>query len=125
LPAGLAFASGLFYGIEETAVYHPDRFPKSWNKKFFNNSESWRNKWKNGDKTQGEKFPGSSTVFVWATDAKHLFGSLHRATLFSSGFVLRATYTIGEKRKFSTYLIDSAVIFASFATGFHAFYSLI
>lgn len=34
---------------------------------------SWRNKWKNGDILQGEKFLFSSTIFVFLTDAWHLF----------------------------------------------------
>ena len=33
---------------------------------------SWMNKWKNKDYKQGEKFIGSSTVFVMFTDLWHL-----------------------------------------------------
>jgi hypothetical protein len=33
---------------------------------------SWHNKWKNGDRSQGEAFPLSSTTMVWTTDAWHL-----------------------------------------------------
>lgn len=40
---------------------------------WFNPSESWKLKWKNGDPFQGERFPGSSTIFVWITDAWHFF----------------------------------------------------
>lgn len=40
---------------------------------FWNPSESWKNKWKNGDREQGERFWGSSTVFVSFTDSWHLF----------------------------------------------------
>jgi hypothetical protein len=47
------------------------RMPKKW-EYFFNPSLSWRNKWKNGDSNQGEKFFGSSTFLVWTTDAWHL-----------------------------------------------------
>jgi hypothetical protein len=32
---------------------------------------SWRNKWKDGDQKQGEKFPLSSTSLVGLTDAWH------------------------------------------------------
>lgn len=39
----------------------------------FWSQSSWRRKWKNGDPKQGEKFFGSSTVFVMFTDAWHLF----------------------------------------------------
>ena len=36
-----------------------------------NMKDSWKNKWKNGDEKQGEKFFGSSTIFVWLTDFFH------------------------------------------------------
>ena len=38
---------------------------------FWNPKESWRFKWKNGDKKQGERFPLSSTLLVGFTDAWH------------------------------------------------------
>ena len=43
---------------------------------FWNPKKSWRNKWKNGNPDEGEKFIGSSTVFVLWTDAWHLFKSM-------------------------------------------------
>lgn len=42
---------------------------------FWNPAESWRNKWKNGNRSEGEAFLGSSTIFVWVTDAWHLFNT--------------------------------------------------
>lgn len=39
---------------------------------FINPKLSWTNKWKNNDYKQGEKFIGSSTVFVMFTDLWHL-----------------------------------------------------
>ena len=39
---------------------------------FINPKQSWMNKWKNKDYKQGEKFIGSSTVFVTFTDLWHL-----------------------------------------------------
>ena len=45
--------------------------PKKW-ETFFDSTVSWKNKWKNGDPNQGEKFFGSSTFLVWTTDAWHL-----------------------------------------------------
>ena len=44
-----------------------DKFSKTW----MNKNQSWKNKWKNGDKEQGEKFIGSSTVLVGFTDLWH------------------------------------------------------
>ena len=42
---------------------------------------SWQNKWKNGDRKQGERFFGSSTFLVWTTDAWHLSKTLMLACI--------------------------------------------
>lgn len=39
---------------------------------FWNPNLSWPNKWKNGDRSQGERFWGSSRWFVFMTDGWHL-----------------------------------------------------
>jgi hypothetical protein len=39
---------------------------------FWNEQESWRNKWADGLPANGEAFPGSSTVFVSLTSGWHL-----------------------------------------------------
>jgi hypothetical protein len=39
---------------------------------FWDPEISWRRKWRNGDPKFGERFPGSSTVFVFLTDGWHL-----------------------------------------------------
>jgi hypothetical protein len=41
---------------------------------FWDMRYSWKRKWKNGDKKQGEAFFLSSTLLVSLTDAWHLFG---------------------------------------------------
>jgi hypothetical protein len=45
------------------------------NRNWWDNQISWRNKWKieNGKVTRTERFPLSSTVLVFLTDAWHLF----------------------------------------------------
>jgi hypothetical protein len=64
--------AGAFNGAMDTLLFHYSQsiFPPG--SKFWNPRESWRNKWKNGDPTQGEKFPGSSTIMVGFTDGWHL-----------------------------------------------------
>ncbi len=47
---------------------------------FWNPNESWKNKWKDDWKT--ERFPGSSTIFVFTTDAWHLFKFFRNTSLF-------------------------------------------
>jgi len=51
---------------------------------FWNPLESWKLKYKDNDFEKGEKFPGSSTVFVSLTDAWHLFGMIRNFTLVSA-----------------------------------------
>ena len=40
---------------------------------WFNPIDSWKNKYKNRDPKQGPAFFGSTTFFVWITDAWHFF----------------------------------------------------
>jgi hypothetical protein len=53
-----------------TSVFYNEKWPKF--NQFTNPATSWQNKWKNGDRKQGEKFFGSSTFLVWTTDFWHL-----------------------------------------------------
>jgi hypothetical protein len=54
--------------------------------KWLNPYYSWRNKWKNGNKEEGEAFLGSSTLFVFTTDAWHLMQFVQLNTLFIFAF---------------------------------------
>ena len=118
----LAGVSGASWGFHETSVHHPDRFPESWNKQFWDNDLSWRNKYQDGNPAMGPNYWGSTTVLAWTTDAKHLFGTIHRGTLFAAGL----TITIGEKqkRKWWHYAADIGLSYLAFTGGFHATYSL-
>lgn len=60
--------------VMDTLVHHykGSVFEKL-NPLFWNPAESWKNKYKNGDHTKGAKFPGSTTIFVFLTDAWHFF----------------------------------------------------
>jgi hypothetical protein len=48
---------------------------------FWNEKEAWKYKWKNGDKSQGEAFPGSSTIFVFVTSGWHLLQMIFLVTI--------------------------------------------
>lgn len=65
--------TGFFNACMDVSRYRWDtsifRFFK--NKQWFNPSLSQKNKWKNGDIKQGEKFFGTSTFLVWLTDFWH------------------------------------------------------
>lgn len=53
-------------------------FPQSWQIE-----SSWRNKWKNGDPKQGERFWGSSRWLVPITDAFHFAGLINHLIIFA------------------------------------------
>lgn len=69
--------------IMDKIQFHYDKsiFKNSkYNQLFWNPIESWKNKWKEDLKT--EKFIGSSTLFVFTTDAWHLFKFFRNTSLF-------------------------------------------
>lgn len=120
LPASLSAISGVCYGLHETSVHHPDRIPASWDRRFWDNRVSWHNKYRNGDPDLGPAYFGSTTFLAWTTDAKHLFGTLHRSTLFAAGI----TISIGDRRPAWHYLADAGLSFLCFSAGFHGVYTL-
>ena len=103
----LSAVSGASWGIHETSVHHPNRFPESWNKQFWDNSLSWRNKYQDGNPTMGPKYWGSTSFLAWTTDAKHLFGTVHRGTLFAAGL----TITIGENKNGNGGIMPPTLVF--------------
>lgn len=86
----LIFLSGLFESVMDTLQFHYDDsiFKKLINQRYWYPVFSWRNKWKNGDPKQGERFLGSSTIFVGLTDAWHTFKLLHNLTIFLGLFFI-------------------------------------
>ena len=83
----LGFLFITFAAVSESIMdklqFHYDKSifknPK-YNQLFWNPIESWKNKWKEDLKT--EKFIGSSTLFVFTTDAWHLFKFFRNTSLF-------------------------------------------
>jgi hypothetical protein len=89
-------------------------------KTFWIKSISWKNKWKDGDKSQGEKFWGSSRWFVSFTDAWHLFGLVERISL-ATAFTLIGLL-IAKNIWFIFLTLGCYIIFA---LSFHVFYTYI
>ena len=91
---------------------------KFYKKTFWIKSLSWQNKWKNGDKKQGEKFFGSSRWFVPLTDAWHLFGFVFRSSYAKAyicvGFLISVNIW---------YLFSVIGVYIIFATTFHIFHT--
>lgn len=51
---------------------------------WFNPKVSKNNKWRGGNKKNGERFPGSSTIFVLVTDAWHFFQAVRHLCFFAA-----------------------------------------
>ena len=58
---------------------HGKLFSGNW---FFDESIAWKNKWKNRDPNQGERFLGSSTFLVFLTSGWHLSQEILIDTVF-------------------------------------------
>ena len=87
---------------------------------FWNPEISWKNKWKNGDSLQGEKFWLSSTLFVFTTDAWHLFKFFRNLFFFSAiHFVLWISFD------FCTSLLYTTVLRVGYGAMFCIFYNKI
>lgn len=87
-------------------------------KSFWIKELSYINKWKNGDKKQGEKFFGSSRWFVMFTDAWHLFGFLERVSLVISFTIVGHLVSIN-----AYFLFGVLVNYIVFTGVFHIFHT--
>ena len=79
----------------------------------FSNIDSWRNKYKNGDPKQGEKFPLSTTVLVSLTDPWHRVQSLFLTTMFA----LIVSYTV-----YYSQIVDFLILRVIFGVVFEVAY---
>lgn len=123
ITTGLVFLSGICDGISQTLYAHypvfQETFPNA-RAQYWDPSISWKNKYQNGDPLQGERFPGSSSVFVFSTDAYHLFRTLQKAQLIAIGGL-----EFSDKKSWEMYLLDVAIYSLVYSAGFHLTYSII
>lgn len=101
-----------------------------WNESIFSKyngfwfaKDSWKNKYKNRDKKQGRKFPGSTTIFVFVTDGWHFFQSM-----MITFFVLSAIFyvpLVSLPYKGLEMLISFCIFKALYSIIFELFYSII
>src|SRR5689334_10080058 len=72
---GFVFLAGMAKGFNETLQFHwkefHRQFPKA-NPQWYYPTESWKNKYKNGDPNQGPKYFLSTSVLIMFTDQYHL-----------------------------------------------------
>lgn len=118
---GLVFLAGAAKGFNETLQFHWKEFRRQFpgaRAQWFNPSQSWRNKYRNGDPRAGAKFFGSTSVFIMFTDQYHLNNFINRAA-WGTALVIK----IGEgKKPFKQYLLDFLYYGLCHQAGFAATY---
>jgi hypothetical protein len=73
--------------------YHRSIFRYWKYQQFFDPAISWKNKWKNQDPREGERFSFSSTILVAFTDAWHLFKMIRNVGIFGGLLLLAVSST--------------------------------
>ena len=114
----LSVVFSILSGISKAVMDLSEESKIKGNPLFWHKNKSWQNKWKNGDKKQGEKFWLSSTFFVAQTDAWHLFGVLFRISFAVAYTCIGMLTTVSY-----FYLFGVVVAYILFATSFHIFYT--
>jgi hypothetical protein len=126
-----AFVSGAMDGTIEAINYHyydgfKLRCPKA-NDQYWDPALSWKNKYKNYDPQQGEKFAGSTTFFVAATDGYHVLrGGKRCLEAGALAWYMNDVYCdtlMTKKRKFKKVIFDFLLLSAVRSVGFHFTYS--
>lgn len=122
----LLFASGIWDGLNEVLHTHYPRFQARFpnaNPGWWNPAISWENKWKidaDGSVMTGfDRFPGSSTVFVFVTDGYHATRAADHLFLYA-GIALN----IGERKRWTHYLVDVGLHSLARSIGFNAVYHI-
>ena len=117
ITGSLVFTAGTAKGFNETLMFHwkafRHSFPKA-NPGWFYPTDSWRNKYKDGDPDAGPKFPLSTTLLAFTTDQYHLNNFINRVA-WTTAFVVK----IGEgKKPLKQYLLDFLYYSACHQAGF-------
>jgi len=116
------FLSGISDGFNQSLLFRYKTIKEKFNldDHFWNPDSSWRNKWKNGDYTQGEKFLGSSTIFVGFTDGYHMTRMIGQS-LLGTAIVIN----LKEKKKWYKYLEEGCAYYLIHGIGFYLMYNVI
>lgn len=122
-PATGMFVAGMADGFRDACLFHNDRVLAriKGGERFFG-PESWRNKYKNGDPLQGERFWGSSRWFAFTTDAPHLLKFIDN--FFTVG-AISFKLVKGERRKWYIYIAEAAAYWLCNRLGFVLSYNVI
>jgi hypothetical protein len=120
--------AGMADGTAETLQFHYSAFKSkcpSCDDQYWWPEVSWTNKYYQPSEALRPKFPGSTTVFVWTTDAYHLFRSLTTWFLVAGWLVMCMSYMrLWIELRWWSLLVCAAGYWAAKAVGFHLIYTL-
>lgn len=122
VPLSLVFLAGAADGLNNVLSFKWNSFKKAFptaNTHYWWPSSSYANKWKGGKRENGERFFGSSTVFVAVSDGWHL-------TRFTEHLFLAGALgiKIGQgKKNWKQYAIEAVSYWAANRLGFCAVYN--
>lgn len=86
---------------------------------------SYKNKWKNhSNDADGEKFPGSSTIFVWTTDLWHFAQSFMITFFILSGISYGSGIVSVFNNNWINVIIDFIILKSVFSVTFELFWSI-
>ncbi len=117
--------AGASNAIMDKISFHWDRsiFKGTKFEQWANPKISYKNKWKNkSNSLDGERFPGSSTIFVWTTDLWH-FAQSFMITFFVLGVLsYDGIVNIGDLYILNL-IIDYVILKMAFSISFEIFWS--
>lgn len=118
---GLIMLSGMAKGFNETLEFNwhgfAEVFPKA-NPQWFWPQKSFTNKYKDGDREKGAKFPLSTSALVFLTDQYHLNNFVQRSAM-TTALIIK----IGEgKKPLKHYVFDALYYTACYQAGFGGVY---
>ena len=120
--------AGICNAIMDKINFHWDEsiFKDSRFEQWSNPLYSYKNKWKNkSNSLDGERFPGSSTIFVWTTDLWHLAQSLMISFFILGGiFYADGLIDVYETQWINT-VIDFIIFRIVFSLTFELFWSIV
>jgi hypothetical protein len=119
--------AGICNAIMDTILFHWDKsiFKGSKLEWWANPEVSYKNKWKNHSNSEdGEKFPGSSTIFVFITDLWH-FAQSFMITFFVLGVLFYDGIVVIKGYPLVSLLIDFVILKGVFSLTFELFWSKI
>jgi len=120
--------AGICNAIMDKINFHWDEsiFKDSRFEQWSNPLYSYKNKWKNkSNSLDGERFPGSSTIFVWTTDLSHLAQSLMISFFILGGiFYADGLIDVYETQCINT-VIDFIIFKIVFSLTFELFWSIV